>query len=257
MNLPCITNTWQQRRRLCLTWLTHSKTVTHVPTGAPVCSLYLLFLTSCCSTLCWRPETIQCNYCKLFFHMGYVQPLLNAKPMHGYGWTCGPCLHAHKQAVEGHNMQHVPLPTAKPKSHVLLVCGHRHLCKDCILAEKEKSISMCHFKIWHCQASAVWQSAFPNMKMPQKSKSHYPFPFPSPSLLSPHQLSQDSSSQLLFNGCISKTLQMSWLAKILMMSTRNEVYNLVHFHGCKPDKGGSSHSLPNNCLYSIDTPRHL
>jgi len=67
--------------------------------------------------------------------MGCAQPPLNPKPMRGYSWTRGPCSCAYKQAVEGHDMQHVPSPAAKPKSYVLLVRGRRRLHKGLSLAE--------------------------------------------------------------------------------------------------------------------------
>jgi hypothetical protein len=80
--------------------------------------------------------------------MGCVQPPLSAKPTRGYGWTCGPCSRAHEQAVEGHEVRHVPSPTAKPKSHAPPARGRGRPRKDRTLAEKEESVPVRHFKMW-------------------------------------------------------------------------------------------------------------
>ncbi|KAN0109125.1 hypothetical protein V8E52_009647 [Russula decolorans] len=101
-----------------------------------------------CSNWCPPPETVRCDRCKSFFHMGCVQPPLNAKPTRGYGWTCGPCSRAHEQAVEGHDVRHVPSPAAKPKSHAPPARGRGRPRKDRTLAEKEESVPVRHFKMW-------------------------------------------------------------------------------------------------------------
>lgn len=95
-----------------------------------------------------RQETVRCDRCKSFFHMGCVQPPLNAKPTRGYGWTCGPCSRAHEQAVEGHDVRHVPSPAAKPKSHAPPARGRGRPRKDRTLAEKEENVPVRHFKMW-------------------------------------------------------------------------------------------------------------
>jgi len=95
-----------------------------------------------------RQETVRCDRCKSFFHMGCVQPPLNAKPTRGYGWTCGPCSRAHERAVEGHDVRHVPSPAAKPKSHAPPARGRGRPRKDRTLAEKEESVPVRHFKMW-------------------------------------------------------------------------------------------------------------
>ena len=95
-----------------------------------------------------RQETVRCDRCKSFFHMGCVQPPLNAKPTRGYGWTCGPCSRAHEQAVEGHDVRHVALPATKPKSHAPPARGRGRPRKDRTLAEKEESVPVRHFKMW-------------------------------------------------------------------------------------------------------------
>ncbi|KAI0287346.1 hypothetical protein BC826DRAFT_917324 [Russula brevipes] len=101
-----------------------------------------------CSKWCPPQETVRCDRCKSFFHMGCVQPPLNAKPTRGYGWTCGPCSRAHEQAVEGHDVRHVPSPAAKPKSHAPPARGRGRPRKDRTLAEKEESVPVRDFKMW-------------------------------------------------------------------------------------------------------------
>ena len=95
-----------------------------------------------------RPETVRCDRCKSFFHMGCVQPPLIAKPTRGYGWTCGPCSRAHEQAVEGHDVRHAPSPSTKPKSHAPPARGRGRPRKDRTLAEKEENVPVRHFKMW-------------------------------------------------------------------------------------------------------------
>jgi PHD-finger len=124
--------------------------VTLVLNGALRTSIVLpfpiLFPTS--APLFTRPETVRCDRCKSFFHMGCVQPPLSAKPTRGYGWTCGPCSRAHEQAVEGHDVRHAPSSAAKPKSHAPPARGRGRPRKDRTLAEKEESVPVRHFKMW-------------------------------------------------------------------------------------------------------------
>jgi hypothetical protein len=101
-----------------------------------------------CSNWCPPPETVRCDRCKSFFHMGCVQPPLIAKPTRGYGWTCGPCSRAHEQAVEGHDVRHAPSPSTKPKSHAPPARGRGRPRKDRTLAEKEENVPVRHFKMW-------------------------------------------------------------------------------------------------------------
>src|ERR1700721_4860239 len=63
------------------------------------------------------PETVQCDRCKKFFHMGCVQPPLLAKPSRGYGWTCAPCSQKHEEEVDSHDVRHVTPVIIKPKSN--------------------------------------------------------------------------------------------------------------------------------------------
>ncbi|KAI0058854.1 hypothetical protein BV25DRAFT_1890628 [Artomyces pyxidatus] len=100
-----------------------------------------------CTTWCPPPESVRCDRCKSFFHMGCVQPPLIAKPTRGYGWTCGPCSRAHEQAVEGHEVRHTT-PIAKPKSNAPPARGRGRPRKDRSLAEKEENLAIKHFKMW-------------------------------------------------------------------------------------------------------------
>jgi hypothetical protein len=101
-----------------------------------------------CSNWCPPQETVRCDRCKSFFHMGCVQPPLIAKPTRGYGWTCGPCSRAHEQAVEGHDVRHAPSTSTKPKSHAPPARGRGRPRKDRTLAEKEENVPVRHFKMW-------------------------------------------------------------------------------------------------------------
>ncbi|KAI0042738.1 hypothetical protein FA95DRAFT_1590696 [Auriscalpium vulgare] len=100
-----------------------------------------------CSKWCPPPESVRCDRCKHYFHMGCVQPPLIAKPTRGYGWTCGPCSRAHEQAVEGHEVRHVT-PVPKPKSNAPPARGRGRPRKDRTLAEKEENLPIKHFKMW-------------------------------------------------------------------------------------------------------------
>ncbi|KAG8995660.1 putative PHD type zinc finger protein with BAH domain-containing protein [Tulasnella sp. JGI-2019a] len=53
-----------------------------------------------CGVWCPTPESVQCDICKLYFHMQCVQPPLLAKPAKGYGWTCAPCTVNHEERIE-------------------------------------------------------------------------------------------------------------------------------------------------------------
>ncbi|KAE9396813.1 BAH-domain-containing protein [Gymnopus androsaceus JB14] len=52
-----------------------------------------------CATPSLRPDSVQCDRCKCYFHMRCVQPPLQAKPSRGYGWTCAPCSRRHEEEV--------------------------------------------------------------------------------------------------------------------------------------------------------------
>ncbi|KAI0259433.1 hypothetical protein BC834DRAFT_833552 [Gloeopeniophorella convolvens] len=101
-----------------------------------------------CEKWCPPQETVRCDRCKSFFHMGCVQPPLASKPTRGYGWTCGPCSRAHERAVQGHDVRHVPPPPPKPKSHAPPARGRGRPRKDRERAEKEESVPVRHFKMW-------------------------------------------------------------------------------------------------------------
>lgn len=144
-----------RRKKSFLTSLMPSGIVIPVPNGA-LRKFTALLLTSLfrpsyhlfSSPFSCRPETVRCDRCKSFFHMGCVQPPLIAKPTRGYGWTCGPCSRAHEQAVEGHDVRHAPSPLTKPKSHAPPARGRGRPRKDRTLAEKEENVPVRHFKMW-------------------------------------------------------------------------------------------------------------
>ncbi|KAI0923516.1 hypothetical protein AcW1_006453 [Taiwanofungus camphoratus] len=101
-----------------------------------------------CKDWCPPPETVQCDRCKLFFHMSCVNPPLVAKPSRGYGWTCAPCSRKHEEEVDSHEVRH-PTPVApKPKTNAPAPRGRGRPRKDRTLAEKEENLEIKHFKMW-------------------------------------------------------------------------------------------------------------
>ncbi|GBE86744.1 hypothetical protein SCP_0906250 [Sparassis crispa] len=101
-----------------------------------------------CEQWCSPPETVQCDRCKKFFHMGCVNPPLLAKPSRGYGWTCAPCSRKHEEEVDSHEVRH-PTPIApKPKTNAPAPRGRGRPRKDRTLAEKEENMEIKHFKMW-------------------------------------------------------------------------------------------------------------
>ncbi|EGO22633.1 hypothetical protein SERLADRAFT_451461 [Serpula lacrymans var. lacrymans S7.9] len=106
-----------------------------------------LRLCQTCSEWCPNPETVRCDRCKKFFHMGCVQPPLLAKPSRGYGWTCAPCSKKHEEEVDSHEVRH-PTPVTKPKSNAPAPRGRGRPRKDRTLAEKEENLEIKHFKLW-------------------------------------------------------------------------------------------------------------
>ncbi|KAK1220878.1 putative PHD type zinc finger protein with BAH domain-containing protein [Marasmius sp. AFHP31] len=102
-----------------------------------------------CTLWCPSPESVQCDRCKNYFHMGCVQPPLLAKPSRGYGWTCGPCSKRHEEEVDGRGVRH-GTPGARPgnKSNAPAVRGRGRPRKDRTQAEKEENMTVKHFKMW-------------------------------------------------------------------------------------------------------------
>ncbi|KIJ65499.1 hypothetical protein HYDPIDRAFT_39434 [Hydnomerulius pinastri MD-312] len=106
-----------------------------------------LRLCGTCSQWCANPDTVGCDRCKNFFHMGCVQPPLLAKPSRGYGWTCAPCSKRHEEEVDSHEVRH-PTPITKPKSNAPAPRGRGRPRKDRTLAEKEENVDIKYFKMW-------------------------------------------------------------------------------------------------------------
>ncbi|KAL0060485.1 putative PHD type zinc finger protein with BAH domain-containing protein [Marasmius tenuissimus] len=102
-----------------------------------------------CTEWCPSPDSVQCDRCKNYFHMGCVQPPLLAKPSRGYGWTCGPCSKRHEEEVDGRGVRH-GTPGARPgnKSNAPAVRGRGRPRKDRTQAEKEENMTVKHFKMW-------------------------------------------------------------------------------------------------------------
>ena len=71
-----------------------------------------------------------------------------SKPSRGYGWTCAPCSRAHEEEVEGHDVRHHTPAAQKPKTHAPAARGRGRPRKDRVLAEKEESVEIKHFKMW-------------------------------------------------------------------------------------------------------------
>lgn len=106
-----------------------------------------LRLCATCGQWCAYPDTVGCDRCKKFFHMGCVQPPLLAKPSRGYGWTCAPCSKRHEEEVDSHEVRH-PTPITKPKSNAPAPRGRGRPRKDRSLAEKEENLDIKYFKMW-------------------------------------------------------------------------------------------------------------
>lgn len=95
-------------------------------------------------------ETVQCDRCKKFFHMGCVNPPLLAKPSRGYGWTCAPSSRRHEEEVDSHEglRQLVPAQPRVVKTNAPAARGRGRPRKDRQLAEKEENLEVKHFKMW-------------------------------------------------------------------------------------------------------------
>ncbi|KAF9233474.1 hypothetical protein BU15DRAFT_90328 [Melanogaster broomeanus] len=106
-----------------------------------------LRLCATCTQWCANPDTVGCDRCKNFFHMGCVQPPLLAKPSRGYGWTCAPCSKRHEEEVDSHEVRHLT-PITKPKSNAPAPRGRGRPRKDRSLAEKEENVDIKYFKMW-------------------------------------------------------------------------------------------------------------
>ncbi|KAH9930212.1 uncharacterized protein B0H18DRAFT_993754 [Fomitopsis serialis] len=103
-----------------------------------------------CTQWCSPLETVQCDRCKKFFHMGCVNPPLLAKPSRGYGWTCAPCSRRHEEEVDSHEglRQLVPAQPKVVKTNAPAARGRGRPRKDRQLAEKEENLEVKHFKMW-------------------------------------------------------------------------------------------------------------
>ncbi|PCH36401.1 hypothetical protein WOLCODRAFT_81894 [Wolfiporia cocos MD-104 SS10] len=102
-----------------------------------------------CTQWCPPLETVQCDRCKKFFHMGCVNPPLLAKPSRGYGWTCAPCSRKHEEEVDSHEVRQLtPMAPKPPKSNAPAARGRGRPRKDRTLAEKEENMEIKHFKMW-------------------------------------------------------------------------------------------------------------
>ncbi|TFK48404.1 hypothetical protein OE88DRAFT_1634553 [Heliocybe sulcata] len=109
-----------------------------------------LRLCATCEEWCPHPETVQCDRCKRFFHMGCVQPPLLAKPSRGYGWTCAPCSRQHEKEVDSHEVvRHItPTQPKPPKSNAPPARGRGRPRKDRAQAEKEENMEIKHYQMW-------------------------------------------------------------------------------------------------------------
>ncbi|TFK71677.1 hypothetical protein BDN72DRAFT_957959 [Pluteus cervinus] len=106
-------------------------------------------LCDTCDGWCPSPDTVQCEYCKRFFHMRCVQPPLSAKPARGYGWTCAPCSRQREEEVDGHEPRNgANASTSKPKSNAPAPRGRGRPRKDRNQAEKEEALPIKHFNLW-------------------------------------------------------------------------------------------------------------
>ena len=102
-----------------------------------------------CEKWCAPQETVQCDRCKKFFHMGCNNPPIMAKPSRGYGWTCAPCSREHEEEVDSHKLARHSTPVApKPKSNAPAPRGRGRPRKDRVQAEKEENLEIKHFKMW-------------------------------------------------------------------------------------------------------------
>lgn len=104
-------------------------------------------LCGTCNDWCPSAETVQCDHCKNFFHMGCVQPPLLAKPSRGYGWTCAPCSRRHEEVVDSRDTR-VSTPQPRNRSNAPAVRARGRPRKDRVQAEKEENMEIKHFKMW-------------------------------------------------------------------------------------------------------------
>lgn len=95
-----------------------------------------------------RQDTVKCDRCQNFFHMGCVQPPLSNKPSRGYGWTCAPCSRRHEEEVDSHEViRHTTPSNGKPKAPTR-TRGPGRPRKDRKLAEQEENAPIKHFGMW-------------------------------------------------------------------------------------------------------------
>ncbi|XP_006461741.1 hypothetical protein AGABI2DRAFT_205606 [Agaricus bisporus var. bisporus H97] len=106
-----------------------------------------LRLCATCEAWCPSADTVQCDRCKKYFHMGCVQPPLHAKPSRGYGWTCAPCSRKHEEEVDSHDVRY-PTPSAPRKTNAPPARGRGRPRKDKAQAEREENFPAKHFNLW-------------------------------------------------------------------------------------------------------------
>ncbi|KXN90670.1 SANT domain-containing protein 2 [Leucoagaricus sp. SymC.cos] len=104
-------------------------------------------LCATCNEWCSSAETVQCDRCKKYFHMGCVQPPLQAKPSRGYGWTCAPCSRKHEEEVDSHDVRY-PTPSAPRRTNAPPARGRGRPRKDRAQAEREENFPVKHFNLW-------------------------------------------------------------------------------------------------------------
>ncbi|KAF8997921.1 hypothetical protein BDQ17DRAFT_1362847 [Cyathus striatus] len=105
-------------------------------------------LCDTCKAWCPSQESVQCDRCKRFFHMGCVQPPLAAKPSRGYGWTCAPCSRKHEEEVDSHEVRVSAPQPSRVKSNAPAPRGRGRPRKDKTQAEREENCPIKHFKMW-------------------------------------------------------------------------------------------------------------
>lgn len=104
-------------------------------------------LCATCNDWCPSAENVQCDRCKKYFHMGCVQPPLQAKPSRGYGWTCAPCSRKHEEEVDSHDVRY-PTPSAPRRTNAPPARGRGRPRKDRAQAEREENFPVKHFNMW-------------------------------------------------------------------------------------------------------------
>ena len=125
--------------------------MTLVRNGAPRKSCSLAFSHSLGlsePTFTNSQDTVKCDRCQNFFHMGCVQPPLSAKPSRGYGWTCAPCSKRHEEEVDSHEVIRHSTPSGNKPKAPSRARGPGRPRKDRKLAEQEENAPIKHFGMW-------------------------------------------------------------------------------------------------------------